>query len=466
MKPNRFTICSNWVLERFPLSKIWQEHMSHYYAPKNFNFWYFFGSLALLVLVIQLITGILLTMNYKPDAGLAFESVEYIMREVKWGWLVRYMHSTGASAFFIVIYLHMFRGLIYGSFKHPRELIWIFGMFIYVCLMAEAFMGYLLPWGQMSYWGAQVIISLFSAIPFVGDELSLWIRGDYVISDATLNRFFAFHVIAVPLVLVLLVLLHIIALHEVGSNNPDGVEIKETKDPWGVPIDGIPLHPYYTVKDIFAVGVFLFFFAAVIFYMPEMGGYFLEHANFIPADPLKTPEHIAPVWYFTPFYAILRAIPDKFAGVIGMGSAIFVLFLLPWLDRTKTKSIRYRGGIYKKAVLLFVISFVGLGYLGTQPATPTATVIARILTVIYFGFFLLMPIYTRWEKLKQVPSRVRHQPSFEERIPAIKDTFDEMTLKNPITTKSGKIILPRRPNPAGILNVAIKLAKKTKDSLD
>ena len=466
MKLTRITKCTNWVLDRFPLTKLWNEHMAHYYAPKNFNFWYFFGSLALLVLVIQIITGILLTMNYKPDAELAFDSVEYIMREVKWGWLIRYMHSTGASAFFIVVYLHMFRGLVYGSFKKPRELIWIFGMLIYLCLMAEAFMGYLLPWGQMSFWGAQVIISLFSAIPVVGDELALWIRGDYVIGDATLNRFFAFHVIAVPLVLLLLVFLHIVALHEVGSNNPDGIEIKESKDPWGKPVDGIPFHPYYTVKDIVGVSVFIFFFAAVIFYMPELGGYFLENDNFIPADPLKTPEHIAPLWYFTPFYAILRAVPDKFAGVMAMGGAIFVLFLLPWLDRSEVKSIRYRGGIYKKAVLLFVISFFGLGYLGTQAPTPNATTMARILTVIYFGFFLLMPIYTRWEKLKKVPARLTRQPSLDDRINNAVKTFDDMTINEPVKTKGGTTILPVRPDPSGIINVVKQCLKKIKDGLD
>ncbi len=466
MKVNRFADCGNWFLDRFPLTKLWNEHMAHYYAPKNFNFWYFFGSLALLVLVSQIITGILLTMNYKPDAKLAFDSVEYIMRDVNWGWLVRYMHSTGSSAFFIVVYLHMFRGLLYGSFKQPRELIWIFGMLLYVALMAEAFMGYLLPWGQMSYWGAQVIISLFSAIPVIGDDLSLWIRGDYVVADATLNRFFAFHVIAVPLALVLLVFLHIVALHEVGSNNPDGIEIKKTKDANGIPLDGIPFHPYYTVKDIVGVGVFLLFFATVIFYMPEMGGYFLEAANFIPADPMKTPEHIAPVWYFTPFYAILRAIPDKFAGVIGMFSAIIVLFLLPWLDRSPVKSIRYRGGIYKKALMLFVISFIVLGYLGTQPATPVATIVARIFTAIYFGFFLLMPIYTRWEKTKPVPTRLTEQPSLEDRIPALIDGFDQIMVKKPITTQNGSVVLRRRPSPAGVLHVIIRLAKKLKESLD
>ncbi|MGR9087225.1 MAG: cytochrome b [Gammaproteobacteria bacterium] len=472
MKPSRLTLCGNWILERFPLAKLWNDHMAHYYAPKNFNFWYFFGSLALLVLVIQLLTGILLTMNYKPDAKLAFDSVEYIMRDVNWGWLVRYMHSTGASAFFIVVYLHMFRALLYGSFKHPRELVWIFGMFLFVCLMAEAFMGYLLPWGQMSYWGAQVIISLFSAIPVIGDELSLWIRGDYVVSDVTLNRFFAFHVIAVPLVLVLLIFLHIVALHEVGSNNPDGIEIKKLKDAKGIPFDGIPFHPYYTVKDIVGVAVFLIFFSTVIFYMPEMGGYFLEPANFIPADPMKTPEHIAPVWYFTPFYAILRAIPDKFAGVIAMGGSIFILFLLPWLDRCPVKSIRYRGGLYKKALFLFVVSFFTLGYLGTQPPTPVATMVARVCTSIYFGFFLLMPIYSRWEKLKPVPKRTTRQPALEDRVAQLKRIVDEVTVVKSApadrgTSSSGGLaLLRRRPNPKGIFNVVTRLAKTIKASLD
>ncbi|TAL47064.1 MAG: cytochrome bc complex cytochrome b subunit [Methylovulum sp.] len=468
MKMDRFAQCGNWILERFPLAKVWNEHMTHYYAPRNFNIWYFFGSLALLMLVNQFVTGILLTMNYKPDAKLAFDSVEYIMRDVHWGWLIRYMHSTGASAFFIIIYLHMFRGIMYGSFKQPRELIWIFGMLLFVCLMAEAFMGYLLPWGQMSYWGAQVIISLFSAIPVIGDDLSLWVRGDYVVSDATLNRFFAFHVISVPLVLVMLVFLHIVALHEVGSNNPDGIEIKKYKDENGIPLDGIPFHPYYTVKDIVGVAVFLIFFATVIFYMPEMGGYFLEHANFIPADPMKTPEHIAPVWYFTPFYAILRAIPDKFAGVVGMGSAIVVLFLLPWLDRNPVKSIRYRGGIYKKALLLFVISFIGLGYLGTQPATPSATLFARLFTSIYFGFFLLMPIYTRWEKTKLVPKRVTEEHTLEEELPAL---LEEITILKPATPEIGdpafrSSFFNRRPNAEGIHNVMTRWAKKLKESLD
>jgi len=395
-----------WIDARFPLSSMWYDHLAKYYAPKNFNFWYYFGSLALLVLVLQIVTGIWLTMNYKPDAALAFNSVEYIMRDVNWGWLIRYMHSTGASFFFIVVYLHMFRGLIYGSFKKPRELIWIFGMIIYVCLMAEAFMGYLLPWGQMSYWGAQVIISLFGAIPGVGDSLALWIRGDFVIADATLNRFFAFHVIAVPIVLLALVVLHILALHEVGSNNPDGVDIKKNKDANGIPLDGIPFHPYYTVKDIVGVAVFLIVFCSVVFFMPEMGGWFLERDNFIPADPLKTPTHIVPLWYFTPFYAILRAVPDKFLGVVAMGGAIFALFLLPWLDRSPVKSIRYRGTVYKTAVAVFVVSFVALGYLGTQPATPVMTNFARLFSVLYFGFFASLLIIPSFEKTKPVPDRV------------------------------------------------------------
>ncbi len=396
----------DWIDARFPLTKLWNEHLAQYYAPKNLNFWYFFGSLALLVLVIQFVSGIFLAMNYKPDAGLAFGSVEYIMRDVNWGWLIRYMHSTGASAFFVVVYLHMFRGLLYGSYRGPRELLWIIGMLIYVALMAEAFMGYLLPWGQMSYWGAQVIISLFGAIPYFGEDLALWIRGDYVVSDATLNRFFAFHVIAVPLVLLALVVVHIMALHEVGSNNPDGIEIKKRKDERGIPLDGIPFHPYYTVKDLVGVAVFLILFALVIFYAPEMGGYFLEHDNFVPADPLKTPEHIKPLWYFTPFYAILRAVPNKFLGVVAMGAAIFVLFLLPWLDRSPVKSIRYKGILSRIALAVFVVSFLALGWLGTQPATPTLTMFARLFSVLYFAFFLLMPIYTRIERTRPVPERV------------------------------------------------------------
>ena len=395
-----------WIDARFPLSSMWYDHLARYYAPKNFNFLYYFGSLALLVLVMQIFTGIWLTMNYKPDAELAFNSVEYIMRDVNWGWLIRYMHSTGASLFFVVVYLHMFRGLVYGSFKKPRELIWIFGMIIYVALMAESFMGYLLPWGQMSYWGAQVIISLFGAIPGIGDALALWIRGDFVVADATLNRFFAFHVVAVPIVLLALVVLHILALHEVGSNNPDGVDIKKNKDDKGIPLDGIPFHPYYSVKDLVGVVVFLIIFSIIVFFMPEMGGWFLEKDNFIPADPLKTPEHIVPLWYFTPYYAILRAVPDKFLGVVAMGGAIFVMFLLPWLDRSPVKSIRYRGTIYKVAIGVFVVSFIALGYLGTQPATPLYTNFARFFSLLYFGFFASLLIIPKFEKTKPEPDRV------------------------------------------------------------
>ncbi len=384
-----------WVDSRLPVIEFWEAHLSKYYAPKNFNFWYFFGSLALLVLVIQIVTGIFLTMHYKPDAQLAFASVEYIMRDVNWGWLVRYMHSTGASAFFIVVYLHMLRGLMYGSFKQPRELIWLFGMMIYMCLMAEAFMGYLLPWGQMSYWGAQVIVNLFGTIPVIGDDLALWIRGDFVVSDATLNRFFALHVIAVPIVLLGLVVAHIAALHTVGSNNPDGVEIKKNKGPDGIPLDGIPFHPYYSVKDIVGVAVFLFIFALVVFFAPEMGGYFLEHANFEPANPLATPEHIAPVWYFTPFYTVLRAIPNPFWGVVAMGGAVFVLFLLPWIDTNKVKSIRYRSFLFKVNLVVFMVAFVWLGYLGMQAVTPMASQMALRLSELYFLFFAVLAIYSK-----------------------------------------------------------------------
>jgi ubiquinol-cytochrome c reductase cytochrome b subunit len=415
-----------WVDQRFPMMSLWRDHLAEYYAPKNFNFWYYFGSLAMLVLVLQIATGIFLVMHYKPDAALAFASVEYIMRDVPGGWLIRYMHSTGASAFFIVIYLHMFRGLMYGSYRQPRELIWIFGMLIYLCLMAEAFFGYLLPWGQMSYWGAQVIVNLFDALPIVGHDLSLWIRGDYVVSDATLNRFFAFHVIAIPLVLLGLVAAHLTALHETGSNNPDGVEIKkQPKDPkTGLPLDGIYSHPYYTIKDIVGVVVFLAVFSIIMFFVPDMGGYFLEANNFIPADPLKTPEHIAPVWYFTPYYAILRAVPSflnsQFWGVLAMGVAVVAFFFLPWLDRGAVKSIRYRGLLYKSWLAAFVISFLILGYLGVVPVTiwgqfpeswpilggaDKATVVARLLTVVYFLFFALMPWYTARDKTKPVPER-------------------------------------------------------------
>ncbi|MDP3820120.1 MAG: cytochrome bc complex cytochrome b subunit [Burkholderiales bacterium] len=443
----------NWVDNRFPLSKLYNEHVGEYYAPKNFNFWYIFGSLAMLVLVIQIVTGIFLVMHYKPDANLAFASVEYIMRDVPGGWIIRYMHSTGASAFFIVIYLHMFRGLLYGSYRKPRELVWIFGCGIFLCLMAEAFMGYLLPWGQMSYWGAQVIVNLFAAVPFIGPDLALLIRGDYVVGDATLNRFFSFHVIAVPLVLLGLVAAHIIALHEVGSNNPDGVEIKAKKDAKGVPLDGIPFHPYYTVHDIYAATIFLLLFSLVVFFAPEGGGYFLEYNNFIEADPLKTPAHIAPVWYFTPYYSMLRATNDlminvlsvllalgavlgivrggfgmagkvslavgalvavallktfdaKFWGVVVMGGAVIIMFFLPWLDRSLAKSMRYRPDWHKYVYAVFVFFFLVLGYLGVQPPSDIGNYVSQIGTLLYFGFFLLMPWWSRLGSFKPVPERV------------------------------------------------------------
>lgn len=396
----------SWIDERLPIVEAFENHMSKYYAPKNFNVWYIFGVLSMVVLVNQLLTGIWLTMSYNPSAENAFASVEYIMRDVEYGWLLRYLHSTGASAFFVVVYLHMFRGLMYGSYQKPRELIWIFGMTIYLALMAEAFMGYLLPWGQMSYWGAQVIVNLFGAIPYIGEDLSLWIRGDYLISGITLNRFFALHVVALPIVILALVVLHILALHTVGSNNPDGIEIKKNKDENGIPKDGIPFHPFYSVHDVVGIVVFLFVFCGVVFFFPEMGGYFIEKPNFEPANPLKTPDHIAPVWYFTPFYAMLRAVPDAFLGVLVMGGAIAILFVLPWLDRSPVKSIRYKGWMTKLALASFVVSFVVLGYLGVVVATPGRTLLAQVLTLIYFGFFLLMPWYSKVDKTKPVPERV------------------------------------------------------------
>ncbi len=397
-----------WINERAPGLQQWMDrHAIKYYAPKNFNFWYFFGSLALVVFVNQIVTGIWLTMSYKPSAAEAFDSVEYIMRDVDWGWLIRYMHSTGASAFFIVVYLHMFRGLIYGSYQKPRELIWTLGVVIFLLLMAEAFLGYVLPWGQMSYWGAQVITSLFGAVPVIGDQLVEFIRGDYLISDATLNRFFALHVIAVPFVLAGLIYLHLMALHEVGSNNPDGVDIKKVKDKaTGIPLDGIAFHPYYTVKDIFGTAFFLVIFAFIIFFEPTVGGLFLEHDNFLPANPMVTPEHIKPVWYFTPYYAMLRAIPDKLLGVIVMGAATLIFFAIPWLDRSKVKSIRYRGPITKIMIALFVISFCILGWLGMQSGSPMQKLVAQILTFYYFAFFFTMPIWTAVDKTKPVPERV------------------------------------------------------------
>jgi ubiquinol-cytochrome c reductase cytochrome b subunit len=402
-----------WIDKRFPATKVWNEHLAQYYAPKNFNFWYFFGSLAILVLVLQILTGIWLAMSYKPSATEAFASVEYIMRDVNWGWLIRYLHSTGASAFFIVIYLHMFRGLLYGSYRKPRELLWIIGVVIYLAMMATAFFGYLLPWGQMSYWGAQVIVNLFSAVPGIGEDLSVWVRGDYVISDVTLNRFFAFHFL-LPFVLAALVFVHVVALHKVGSNNPDGIEVKygpkgNRWDP-NAPADGIPFHPYYTVKDIVGVVVFLAIFLAIVFYGPSLGGLFLEAPNFQPANPLKTPPHIAPVWYFTPFYAMLRAVPpmfgSQFPGVLVMFAAILILFFLPWLDRSPVKSVRYKGPIFKVALAIFAVSFVVLAYLGLQPASPLSTLMAQIFTALYFAFFLLMPFYSKLDSVKPVPERV------------------------------------------------------------
>ncbi len=404
--PHKTTGFLGWIDDRFPLTKLWKDHVAEYYAPKNFNFWYFFGSLALLVLVNQLLTGIFLAMHYKPDAAKAFASVEYIMRDVPWGDLLRYLHSTGASAFFIVVYLHMYRGLLYGSYRKPRELIWLFGCLVYFVLMAEAFCGYVLPWGQMSYWGAQVIISLFGAIPWVGESLVVWIQGDYVPSDATLNRLFSLHVVALPFVLVGLVIAHLMALHEVGSNNPDGVEIKKNKDENGVPLDGIPFHPYYTVKDLFGTAVFLALFFVVVFFIPDGNGYFLEKPNFEEANPSVTPEHIAPVWYFTPFYAMLRAVPDKLFGVIVMAGAILILFALPWLDRSPVKSMRYKGLISKLFLAAFTVSFVVLCWLGLEPPSTGKTWAARVFTVIYFAFFLLMPWYTKMESTKAEPERV------------------------------------------------------------
>ncbi|MSQ98588.1 MAG: cytochrome bc complex cytochrome b subunit, partial [Xanthomonadales bacterium] len=393
----------NWIDERLPVTQFYNDHLAKYYAPKNFNFWYYMGSLALLVLVLQIITGIFLTMNYKPSADMAFASVEFIMRDVDFGWLIRYMHSTGASLFFIVVYLHMFRALLYGSHRKPRELLWVLGVFIYLALMAEAFMGYVLPWGQMSYWGAQVIINLFGAIPGIGEPLTEWIRGDYFISDATLNRFFALHVIAIPLALLVLVVLHLAALHQTGSNNPDGIEIKKFKDDKGIPLDGIPFHPYYTVKDIFGVSMFLLIMAFIIFFWPEAGGLFLEPDNFVPADPMVTPIHIKPVWYFTPFYAILKAVPDKLIGVLLMGASVVILFFVPWIDRAPVKSIRYRGLQYKVMLGLFAVAFVRLGMLGMAEGTPSQTIEMRVWTFVYFVFFILLFFLSPKEKTKPVP---------------------------------------------------------------
>ena len=404
--PHKTTGVLGWIDDRFPLTKMWKDHISEYYAPKNFNFWYFFGSLAMVVLVNQLLTGIFLTMHYKPSAELAFGSIEYIMRDVPFGNIIRYLHSTGASAFFLVVFLHMYRALMYGSYKKPRELIWIFGCLIFLVLMAEAFAGYVLPWGQMSYWGAQVIISLFGAIPVIGSDIVIWIQGDYIPSDATLNRLFSLHVIALPFVLVGLVVAHLMALHEVGSNNPDGIEIKKHKDASGKPLDGIAFHPYYTVKDLFGVGGFLIIFLGIVFFVPDGGGYFLERPNFIQADPLVTPEHITPAWYFGAFYAMLRAVPSKAMGVITMGAAVLILFAVPWLDRSKVRSIRYKGWLSKIALAVFSVAFVLLSYYGLQPPSEIGTFISRLGTVVYFAFFLLMPFYTSIEKTKPEPERV------------------------------------------------------------
>ncbi|MDE0855946.1 MAG: cytochrome bc complex cytochrome b subunit [Nevskia sp.] len=409
--PHKTTGFLGWIDDRFPLTKLWKDHLSEYYAPKNFNFWYYFGSLALFVLVNQLVTGIVLAMAYKPGAETAFDSVQYIMRDVSWGWLIRYLHAAGASAFFLVVYLHMFRGILYGSHRKPRELVWIFGALIFLALMAEGFCGYVLPWGNMSYWGAQVILSLFGTIPYIGHALQVWIQGDYTPADATINRLFSLHVVALPFVLVGLVVAHLIALHEVGSNNPDGIEIKKKKDPvTHIPLDGIGFHPYYTVKDIVGVVVFLIFFSAVIFFAPEGGGYVLEKPNFMPANPQVTPDEIAPSWYFCVFYAMLRAVPSAFNtqiwGVIVMFAAVLILFFLPWLDRSPVKSIRYKGPIFKIAVVIFALDFLMLSYLGMHKPSYVFTMMARAGTLYYFLFFLGMPIYTKIDKTKPEPERV------------------------------------------------------------
>jgi ubiquinol-cytochrome c reductase cytochrome b subunit len=397
----------SWIEKRFPLRELIESQLTHYYVPKNFNVWYYFGVLALVVLVSQFATGIVLAMFYKPGEATAFDSVEYIMREVPWGWFIRYAHSTGASAFFVVVYLHMFRALLYGSYKRPRELLWIIGMLAYFALMAEAFMGYVLPWGNMSYWGAQVIVSLFGTIPAIGPGLVDWIRGDYGISEAALGRFFSLHVVAVPLALALLAVLHLVALRTVGSSNPDGVEIKQKLGTDGKPLDGVPFHPYYTVKDLLSVAVFLLVFAAILFFVPTFGGRFLEAENFEPANAASTPEHIAPVWYFTPYYAILRAIPDQRLGALLMLLAVVSFLFLPWLDRSPVRSIRYKGWLSRVALTVFVISFLALGYLGLQAAEGKYVIAARLFTVLYFAFFWLMPVYSKIDVVKRVPERVR-----------------------------------------------------------
>lgn len=396
----------HWIDQRFPLISLWKTHFSRYYLPKNLNFLYFFGAFALVVLINQLLTGLWLTMFYTPNTDLAFSSIEYMMRDVNYGWLLRYMHSTGASAFFVVMYLHIFRGLLYGSYQRPRELVWLLGMFLYVVILIEAFLGYLLPWGQMSYWGAEVITSLFGSIPYIGKSLMIWIRGDYSVANATLQRFFAFHVIGITLLMLLFVFLHLVALHKVGSNNPEGIEINKTLDARGIPLDGIAFHPYYVIKDFLAVVGFLILFFSVVFFAPDLGGYFLEHTNFAAANPLVTPEHIAPVWYMAPFYALLRAIPDKLYGILLAGSAVIIPFFLPWLDRSPVRSMRYKGYYSRWMLFAFVVSFLLLGYLGTEPISDLRLIVARVCIVFYFAYFLLMPLYTRIEQHREVPTRI------------------------------------------------------------
>lgn len=395
-----------WIDKRYPWTDFWEKHLSKYYAPRNFNFWYFFGSFSLLVFVMQILTGIWLVMEYTPTGTESFSSVQHIMREVRYGWLLRFMHTTGASAFFTVVYLHMYRGLIYGSYRKPRELVWLIGMVIYFCLLIEAFTGYVLPWGQMSYWGAAVITSFASAIPYIGDLLLTWLRGGFSVTGVSLHRFFSLHVIAIPLLLAVLIFVHLVALHHVGSNNPDGIDIKEKKNKEGIPLDGIPFHPYYTVKDLVGVVVFLFIFSLIVFFAPTMGGIFLEPDNFIPANPMVTPPEISPVWYMTPFYAMLRAIPNKLLGLMTMAAGIAIMFVLPWLDRSRVRSIRYKGMYSKIAIVVFVVCFMGLGYLGHEGVSPLRTLFARIFTFGYFAFFLLMPFYSSLEKTKHLPERV------------------------------------------------------------
>ncbi len=395
-----------WIDARFPWLCRFKTYLSHYYVPKNLNIYYFFGSFALLVLCNQLLSGVWLTMFYTPTALDAFHSIEYIMRDVNYGWLLRYLHSTGASAFFIVLYLHIFRGLLYGSYQRPRELVWLLGMVLFILLIMEAFFGYLLPWGQMSYWGAQVITALCSAIPYVGEAIMTWLRGDYTVGNATLQRFFALHVIAVPLLVLFFVVLHIMSLHAVGSNNPQGIDINKYKDAQGKPLDGIAFYPYYVMKDFLAVMVFLSLFFAVVFFFPEMGGYFLEPENFAPANLLSTPEHITPVWYMAPFYAMLRAIPDKLLGVLVMLFSLNILFFLPWLDKSPVRSMRYKGAYSRIALTLLVISFLLLGYLGTVDVSPFKLMLSRLCMVVYFLYFLLMPLYSRIDVCKPVPDRI------------------------------------------------------------